>query len=69
MKIVLMTMITKHIEVLERWIDLGIYLKNGIPDKQYTSKMDKKLAMDTDPMGNPRGVGDIDSRGKPRSRL
>ena len=31
--------------------------------------MDKELAMDLDPNGSPKGVGDLDSRRKPRSRL
>ena len=64
-----MTMTTKNIEVLERWLDFGVYKKNGIPEKIYTNVMDRKLGMDTDPMGNYRGVGNIDHRGKPRSRL
>lgn len=54
----------KDIEVVERWVALGIYNREG-----YSAGSDKKLGMDLNDKGLSSSVGDIDSRGKPRSRL
>lgn len=58
------TLRDKDIEVLERWLDLGIYTREG-----YSNSSDKKIGMDLNDRGISSSTGDIDSRGKPRSRL
>ena len=65
----MLTMTSKNIEILERWLSFGVYQRFGVPDKVLTVQMDKKLALDSDPLGNPQGTGDLDSRGRIRSRL
>lgn len=41
LKVVLLTYKSKNIEVVERWLEQGIYNKNGIAGKVYTTAMDR----------------------------
>lgn len=57
----LSTMRHLDIEVSNRWAKRGLYQ----PEK-YSQKDDRQLGLDLDPTNQPRGVGNIDTRGMPR---
>lgn len=58
------TLRQKDLEVVERWIDNGIFKK-----EEYDARIDKELALSLDERGKPACEGDMDSRGKIRSKL
>ena len=51
------------IEISNRWTKRGLF----VPE-EHNAKADKRIGLDLDDLNQPRGVGDVDSRGKLRAQ-
>ena len=59
-----LTMREKDIEIAFRWVQKGIY-----QPENYSTGMDKRIAMDFNGMNLSRGVGSVDSRNVVRPKF
>jgi hypothetical protein len=50
--------------ISNRWTKRGLF----VPE-EYSAKADRRIGLDLDDINQPRGVGDVDGRGKLRARF
>lgn len=54
----------KDIEISNRWTRRGLF-----QPEDHDAKTDRRIGLDLDEINQPRGVGDVDGRGKLRARF
>jgi hypothetical protein len=54
----------KDIEISNRWTKRGLFAP-----EEHNTKTDRRIGLDLDEVNQPRGLGDVDSRGKIRARF